>query len=541
MLGPDGQPLPPEQIPPPPPPPPSAIDLAREGRALLKAKELEKAVAKMKEAVELGEKDGLPPDERGLLLYQYALALERNGQSAEAITVLRKAALLAPSDADIRLELAQRLLADDQHQEAKNQAEEAQRLGLEDADDKKEAARIIKKCKSELLHDRFSFYSSIAFAYDSNVLQSASRDTIAGINPNAPLKEQVSSREELRSLRMMLMQIALPGQFEVAIKPQQELDLPLNLYLNVSGRLAGNKSAQLFLGYAFGQLIMFSPEKAIDSSGNYIKDHDSYSTQDHTATLSLTWTPTPWLLLRPRFDGFANFTGLSDFAPFQGGFNAVVDATFIESSRWRTRLFYQHQLRRSFDSTSDRELNADRDDAKLTQELRLRGGSVSARAQLSYRFRSERSGKIEVFLSLEPPTGECSQPPTITATDAKNFTLCYRSTLSYMSHELYLRWRIMLPYSIEISPNIGYEHRTYTEPYRAYRSPGPRMPSALLYERTRVDQLINASLSINKALPLGFSLDLGYAFTKDISTIGNAVDNRNYNKHVVQLTADYTF
>jgi hypothetical protein len=337
------------------------------------------------------------------------------------------------------------------------------------------------------------------------------------------------------------MQIAQPSEFQTAIKPQQEFDLPLNLYLNVSGRLAGNKKAQLSLGYSFGQLIMFSPEKALEADGSYVKDHDSYSTQDHTATLSLTWTPTSWLLLRPRFDGFANFTGLTDFAPFQGGFNAIVDATFIESSRFRTRLFYQHQLRRSFDSTNDSELNADRDDARLTQELRLRGGSVSARAQLSYRFRSERSGNIEVFLSLEPPTAPCSQPPTVTATDARMFTLCYRSTLSYMSHELYMRWRIMLPYSIEINPNIGYEYRAYTEPYRAYRSPGPRFPSALLYEKNRVDQLINASLSINKALPHGFSIELGYAFTKDLSTIANAVDNRNYNKHVVQLTADYTF
>ena len=541
VLGPDGLPLPPEQ--PPPPPPPSALDLAREGRALLKAKELDKAVAKMKEAVELGEKDGLPPEERGLLLYQYALALERNGQSTEAVSVLRKAVLLAPNDADIRLELSQRLLDDDEHTEAKKEAEEALRLGLEDADDQKEAARIIKKCKSELLHDRFSFYGSVAFAFDSNVLQSATRDTIAGINPNAPLKDQGITREELRELKMMLMQIALPGGFQTAIKPQQEFDLPLNLYLNVSGRLAGNKSAQLSLGYAFGQLIMFSPQRAPapDGSGSYVKDHDSYSTQDHTATLSLIWTPASWLLLRPRFDGFANFTGLSSFAPFQGGFNAVVDATFIESSRFRTRLLYQHQLRRSFDSTNDSQLDADRDDAKLTQELRLRGTSVSARAQLSYRFRSERSGRIELYLPQEPATGSCAEPPPISSTDASLFTLCYQSTLSYMSHELYLRWRVMLPYAVEINPNFGYEYRIYTEPYRAYRSPGPRMPTAFLYEKQRVDQLINASLSINKSFPRGFSLELGYAFTKDISTIANAVDNRNYVKHVVQLTADYTF
>ena len=85
------------------------------------------------------------------------------------------------------------------------------------------------------------------------------------------------------------------------------------------------------------------------------------------------------------------------------GLYAVVDATFIESRKLRTRLFYQHQLRRSYDRSNDAYLDADRDEAKLTQELRLRGTTVGLRAQLSYRLRSERTGAFtgSVDLPLE--------------------------------------------------------------------------------------------------------------------------------------------
>ena len=100
------------------PPPPTAWSLAREARALLKAKETGQALARMKEALALAEKEALPADERGLLLYQHALMLERAGEGAAALTALRAAVKLAPGDADIQLELALQLLADDQLAEA---------------------------------------------------------------------------------------------------------------------------------------------------------------------------------------------------------------------------------------------------------------------------------------------------------------------------------------------------------------------------------------------------------------------------------------
>lgn len=599
----------------------------------MKAKELEKAVAKMKEAVELGEKDGLPAEERGLLLYQYALALERNKQSTEAITVLRKAAQLAPKDADIRIELAQRLLDDDQYAEAKKEAEEALRLGLEDADDQKEAARIIKKSKLEMLHERFTFYGGVSFAFDSNVLQGAQRETIAGRNTGGatggrPKAEKLGDRADaiLLANKLQLRSTyaeAVRAVFrQEAAAPQQEYDFPLNIFFDLGGRLVGNTAAQLWLGYRFSQSIMFSPQRtpSLYPDGSpqtrndrplYDKDHDSYSSQEHTANLSFAWTPTKWLVLRPRIDGFVNFTGLRNFAPFQGGMLAVLDSSFIESRLFRTRLLYQHQLRRSFDRENDVDLDGNRDEVRLAQELRLRGTSVSARGVLSYRFRSDRSGVLTSYPSYTPsliiqygpqdpaavvPRGVPALLTRNPAVEIGQFT--YQSSLSYFAHEAAMRWRISLPRGVEILAGLGYEYRTYPTEYRTTQYDGfaivpdpdsdqrkyPAKPNPLTYKdplsgnmsvdttgwvawvctmrdpaqrctstiaqqtftepyysQRRVDHLVSADLTLSKDLPLGFGLDLGYSFLRNFSSIANIADNRNYTKHLVQLSLYYSF
>ena len=520
------------------PPPPTAWSLAREARALLKAKETGQALARMKEALALAEKEALPADERGLLLYQHALMLERAGEGAAALTALRAAVKLAPGDADIQLELALQLLADDQLAEAERAVDAALRLGLGEADDRKEAARIKREARRGLLHERFTLYGAIGFAFDSNVLQSARSETIAGINPSAPLRQQLS-KAELRQLRT---ELTTAEGFRQAIPPQQELDLPLALSLNLSGRLVGKKAAELWLGYSFSQLVLFSPERAAttlsDGTATVVRDHDSYSTQDHAANLNAFIYPASWLTLRPRFEGFVNFTGLQGFAPFQGGFNAALEALFVESGRWRTRLSYAHQLRRSFDRDNDHELDADRDEVRLSQELRLRGESVRARFVLGYRFRSERSGRLELFLPEQSPGTDCSMPPR--ASSGEQPFVCYRSTLSYLGHEASLRTRVSLPRGVELVPLVSYEYRSYPDPYRHFRPPGP-LGSAEIYTVRRSDHLISAGLAVEKELPLGFSLELGYTFTGNSSSIANALDNRSYTKHVAQLTAAYTF
>ena len=48
-------------------------------------------------------------------------------------------------------------------------------------------------------------------------------------------------------------------------------------------------------------------------------------------------------------------------------------------------------------------------------------------------------------------------------------------------------------------------------------------------------------LLLSRSLPLGFGVDLGYAFTYNQSTIENFVDNRNYTKHLVTLAGTYSF
>lgn len=187
---------------------------------------------------------------------------------------------------------------------------------------------------------------------------------------------------------------------------------------------------------------------------------------------------------------------------------------------------------------NDYELDADRDEVRLSQELRLRGDKVRARGVLGYRFRSERSGKLEMFLPTQPAGAECSMPPRI-STGEPSF-VCYRSTLSYQGHEASLRFRITLPHQVELLPSLSYEYRAYPEPYRHFRSPLVGAATEI-YSVRRSDHLINAGLSLGKDLPHGFGLELGYAFTSNSSSIANALDNRSYTKHLVQLTAAYTF
>lgn len=541
--------------------------LFADGRRLLKGREADAAAARIKEATDGAEAAGLAKDERSLLHYVRVLALREAGRDREAIDEARVAIALSPKDAELHLELAQALFDTDQFVPARQAAEEALRLGLGESDDQASAKQLVKNAKTEALHERFTFYGSASFGYDSNVLQSGNVQTIAGrcascgttqTSRQTNTSTMMSRLDQLRAALMMLTNelvsnypSAINKVYATPTPSVAEWDLPISVNFDLAGRLFSVGTFETWLGYRFYQYFM--------TSAGF--DHDAYNMQEHTVPFSISWKPTAWLQLRPRIEGFANFTGLKAFAPYQGGMLAVVDAVFIEGARFRTRLLYQHQLRRSFNRTDDTYLDGDRDDARLTQELRLKFGAIRLRGQLSYRFRSDRTGVFEDTSGV-PFT---AQVPRIDGSivDVTFGNFLYRAPLGYLSHDVSTRWRLNVPWDLELAIGGDFEYRAYSGDYSAVfvpmrvQFPCPREATACtpgsmvtvptsaatleLPATQRIDKTITADLMLGKTLPHGFSLDLSYVFLVNFSTIANALDNRNYTKHQVLLSAGYAF
>ena len=103
------------------------------------------------------------------------LALREDGEEQEIVSEARAAIKLTPSDADLHLELARALFELDQFKPARAAAWDALRLGLSDADDQREAQTLARRAKTEALREQLSFYGSVTFGYDSNVLQRRQR------------------------------------------------------------------------------------------------------------------------------------------------------------------------------------------------------------------------------------------------------------------------------------------------------------------------------------------------------------------------------
>lgn len=542
------------------------MGLFADGRGLLKAHQATAAAQQLQRAIVQSAEGDLSGEERALLHYVHALALRQMGEEETAIREVRTALTLTPSDADLHLELAKALFDTDQFGLARESAQRALQLGLPDADDQRGAQDLIKKAKVEALRERLSFYGAITFGYDSNVLQGSNVQTINGIavtSAGTSGQRQTSSdcisttRDPLRRTPNQLLS-SLIANYPEAIRsiyacPASsiaEWDLPLSVSLELSGRFFRIGAFEARIGYQFYQYLL---------TGTTF-DHDAYNRQEHTLPVSFHWQPTPWLVLRPHIDLTASFTGLKAFTPYQQGLYAVVDATFLEGRRLRTRVVYQHQLRRSFDRSNDSYLDTDRDEVKLLQELRLRGTTLSLRGQLSYRLRSERLGTFEssVPLSRELETSMSTMLVTLGW-----FT--YRSPLSYLSHEAATRWRLTVPWGIDLGAGGSFEYRAYTENYTATFAPmrittscprgatscmpgsqislpsSTNFPTLDMPSTQRIDKTFGADFSLSKSLPLGFALDLSYSLLVNVSTIANYFDNRSYSKHQVALAASYAF
>ncbi len=535
----------------------TAWDLALEGRKLLKEKKPQESVVKLKAALARADKDELASDDRALMYYMLSLAAGSAGDEDLSLQAISDAVKYAPKEADYQLELANQLFASERNLEAKLHAEEALKIGLSSADDRKDAETLVQKAKAAMLHERLAIDLSVTTGYDSNVTQGGQAETIGGV-PTGTTQGTTSLqtfREQLRQRNLDLLRSlltsykdAIVSNFATAVPSVSEFDIPVTIGLDLGGRLYGNKTTELWTGYRFTQLVMTSP----------VSDHESYSLQEHVIPLRLQYQPNSWFLFRPRVEGFVNFTGLKSFSPFQGGITTVLDFLFIESRRWRTRLLATYQLRRSFDRDYAY-LDGNRIDAKLVQELRInQGGSVWARGQLAYRFRADLSGAVDQTVDLQvlSPKGE-----TITVGSYD-----YHSPLSYLGNEIGTRWRLYVPKGFDFGLGGSLDVRSYREDTTASYTANtitincpstgtaPNCPAGTmvtlprdgvtkmdLSPTRRRDTLVSVDVGIAKSLPAGFSLDLTVSFMRNVSNIANGIDNRNYSKLTTMLAVYYSF
>lgn len=563
--------------------PPDALALAREGRQQLKAKNIAAAVAKLKEAVDLAEKEPLDAEELAILHYVYALALLRADKDDPALAELKRSTALNPRDTEVRVVLATQLLSANEPEQARREAELALQQGITDKDDLATANKVISDARSQSLHDKLSVTATVSVAFDSNVLQGGQIIQIANKSlrtqrATQALGDIIRSGVTRSSLRLSDLNF-VTGVYLTANPPTTEWDLPINVDVDVQGRLLSRSKVELWLGYRFQQTLMTSSAF----------DHDDYNFQEHDVPLRLEIRPVKWLLLRAKAEGFVNFTGLQDFSPYQGGLNAGAELWFTESPRWRTRLIYQHQLRRSFDKENDKYLNGDRDEVRLQQELRLRGKKVRARGSLAYRLRSDRSGvfsttqdlDLDTNLTMQAPSRPancypfmplqpCTYPALVTDPNTGQYLVnpntgknevtlgfySYNAPLTYLAHELSTRWMLSVPGEVDVLASFAWEYFSYPQPYTAtftqYLAPVdssdigswpviPRPVVIPLPDQRRVDNRFTVLFGATKKLPRGFSLELTYSFLKNLSTVQNYVDNRSYDKHVVQLEGGYSF
>lgn len=532
-------------------------DLVKEGKRRLKEKDAQGAIEKLRQALAMTGDEALADEDRALVHYLICLAAQRAQDTAAAISAIQQAIAGAPKEADYHLELGQLLFSEERNQEAKAAAQEALRLGLSSPDDRKDAEELVRKAKRAMLHERLTFDLSATVGYDSNVMQGGQAETIGGVPTG--VKQGTASREafleQLRQRNKELL-LGLMGNYKEAIEKNfaapvasiAEWDIPVTIGIDLGGRLYGNAKTEVFTGYRFTQIAMTSPSA----------DHDAYSLQEHVIPLRLQWQATPWLLFRPKIEGFANFTGLKTFSPFQGGLNAGLDFLFLEGRRWRTRFLTTYQLRRSFDRDYSY-LDGHRVDAKLMQEVRINGGgSVSLRGYLWYRFRADLSGVLDqqVDLQILSPRGE-----TVVVG-----TYDYHSPLSFLGHEVGSRWRLYVPKGFEFNLGGSIDFRNYREDttasYTAIPFPVacpntgtlPNCPAGSvvtvprdsntalpLAASRRRDMLFSVDFGILKTLPAGFSLDATVAFSRNASNIGNGIDNRNYSKLTTLLSVYYSF
>ena len=402
------------------------------------------------------------------------------------------------------------------------------------------------------LHQRLEVSGLVGFAYDSIILQEDEYQTLGSRCTRCAYRAQqrpgmsTGPRPPPHQLDPMHM-LGVSDFMRAADYRKHVLDdygtpvpgatrqgLPLNLELELLGRVAQFGSSGLWLGYSFEQLIMLYAEAETTSS---LPPRDAYNFQKHTAALRVSGELRDWLEYSVRAEGFASFSGLAQYTPFQYGAVGEAEFSFNESKQWKTRLVLTDKFRRAFSQELDSYLDGNLSTGRLAQELTRGGLSL----KLGYQFSYDSTGVFSTTSDVTLPS--MTGPMTVG-------TYTYHAPLSYQGHQVFLSGALTLLHGVSVKPAFYYEYRRYGEYYATYQSTSTMLDGSVLaavdssehlLPVIRKDHLLALELSITKSLPRQFALELGYSLRDNISNVANSIDNRNFLKHIVQVRAIYEF
>jgi tetratricopeptide (TPR) repeat protein len=521
--------------------------LAQEARLEFKAGRRAEAVSRLEEAVAEADRLQLDAKARANLRHMLGLSLTARGDDRRAIVEYRRATELDSSDAELQLDLAEALSAQNETGPAAAAAERALALGLS-GDDADRARQIAKQgSRRGGLRERLRIDANVTIGFDSNAANGEEYQTIAGKSTRGATANQLARLGQVRQFRALsedpelspqVYQRTVTNDYRTASPSRAQSSLPLDLGLSVFGRPVASGSSELWLGYRFAQTFMLFAQQ--DDSA-LLPDANTYHLQQHSGVVRVNGKPRESIDLNGSVEGFVNLSGLSGITPFLGGLLVSLNGAFAEPHKMRTLASVNYRFRRAFDQPLDGYLNGNRLQVKLVQELRL----ARVAPHLSYRLTYDATG----VLSVQAPLSIMYTPstdPSATPTAEKLGTYTYNAPLTYHGHQLSLGASFELPASLKALAALRYEYRGYTDVYFAtyLGSPVgsiPALPSFALPEEKRVDHLISLDVAASRALPKGFALDLAYGFMHNLSNIANVLDNRTWSKHTIFLAARYSY
>jgi Flp pilus assembly protein TadD len=458
--------------------------LVQAGRAALKAKRPGLAEERYAEALALASLAGLRDADRAELEFALGHARLRAGRLPDAIRAFARATALLPREAQFHFILG---VAHSRHGEddaAEHELDEALRLGLAraDAQEARDLLRVLRQRRRDT-RAKLTLDVRVGTGYDSNVPQSG---------------------------------VVLAAQGATGALDSGAAQLLADLAL--SWRMVGDMDRGLRLEYRFGQLA-------------YLSDAlDPYSIQEHDLTLSGAIRPHRRLSLEAFADGFALFSGVKTFTPFQAGLSIGPRLTIREGRGFETVTRYQHVFKWSLDPTYAY-LGGNRDEVALTEVFRATHGRLS----LAYQFTHEAVGTDAVLVSaLYFPLGAPAVGPDAT----------YHIPYSRNSHEVSLVGALDLPLGLRGLLTLRYEHSDYLgQSFIDLPATGQNQ-----YLRQRVDNRYVVDAALRRTLWGPFDAELAYTLVINRSTIDNTVaqtardyDNKDYYKHVATLELSYAY
>jgi tetratricopeptide (TPR) repeat protein len=291
------------------------------------------------------------------------------------------------------------------------------------------------------------------------------------------------------------------------------------------------------VGYQWllGETGFFAADYAVDQQAYPDSDHDAYSLQDHSVRLRGEWSPDTLFHLAMVGSENLQFAGLSGFRLFQSIVTAEPSLALDESPYTSTNVRLRVQQKDALDQTYSY-YSGSRVEVQLGQRVRWRG----LRGDLALRHRRERIGTRNEVL-LETGTSQTFKfrkrkptDPTDVATYNYVAPYSYDANAALMTFELthgFLRFGVDA--AGEIQDYLG-DDRVYFDV--------PTMTINRLYQsQHRRDLHLVASLSAAASISEHIDVLVRYELTDNRSTLVLDVDNRNYIRHVVELSVEADF